>query len=74
MNINELKIGDRVKYKVFPHPPLNEPTHTKEDTIIKNEGDYFVIEGEWRINKKNIISKLELLPPQYKEIKIEYEK
>lgn len=68
MKINELKIGDRIKYYAYGFGYKFE----YESIITEIRGiDKIIITGGVHIDKKDIIAKLE---PQYKEIKIEQNK
>jgi len=66
MNINDLKAGDRVKYNCDINPFIGnilELTDKKCKVTVNNE----YLEPRW-IRKEQIISKLEPLPLQYREI------
>lgn len=71
MNINELKVGDRVKCKICF---LKEEEAIGDLIDIKDDKFYvkFGLRGVFYFNRDGIISKLEPLS-QYKEIKIEHE-
>ena len=72
MNINELKIGDRVKYKVDYYPYIYEATIIYIDNKKANVESGLVY-GSQTVDINNIISKLEPFPSEikYKEIFIE---
>ena len=84
MKVNELKVGDRVKYKI-EHGICginHSTTEIAEGSILEIRTDYggfFQIGNnkysgnQISVRKEDIISKLEPLQPQYKEIKIEQE-
>lgn len=71
MNINELKVGDRVKYRHI----LGNICEGNILLIDEYQNYYFShtsSQSLYKTKKEDIISKLEPLPPQYKEIKIEH--
>lgn len=68
MKTNELKVGDRVKYYTYGFGYKFE-----YESIITEIKDDIIITGGIRIDKKDIISKLEPLPAQYKEIPLNKE-
>lgn len=79
MNVNELKIGDIVRFKWRDEDYLTyigfiDQINTKPEIFyIKTDKEYN--KGLWGyVEPQNILSKLEPLPPQYKEIKIEHKK
>lgn len=68
MKIEELKVGDRIKY-YYPEFMIHDKTIG--EGVIEYICEHNVVINGAAINKSAIISKLEALTPQYKEIKIE---
>jgi hypothetical protein len=73
MNINDLKVGDKVKY-YFPEWMCLDKTIGEGEITYNYHNNTFTINDVIVIGKNLIISKLELIPTQYKEIPIEHYK